>query len=219
VLHPASGKVLVWPDEPLTQGWWDAPTLFIEEEGLWEMSPEVPTKVSGFQAKARRIGRDIPYMSFVFHEPSGLTLTSHSHGFAAYDGESLVDLPELKTRQLGADDRRRLRKIGNSYFTMSHKTLAKIQPDLSVLEIVLPEPVESLWYVVFSEALGSYFLFSSGWKNTYSTNDFITFSIVRDAPTGVRSLSGDVASARGLFGNTDRDAFLVQFCGETADPK
>jgi len=34
---------------------------------------------------------------------------------------------------------------------------------------------------------------------------------------GVRSLSGDVASAQGLFGNSDGDAFLVQFCEGTAD--
>ncbi|SDG50763.1 hypothetical protein SAMN04488117_1263 [Celeribacter baekdonensis] len=219
VLHPASGRVLVWAREPLTQGWRDAPTRFTEEEGLWEMSPEVPTKVSGFQAKARRVSGGIPFMSFVFHEPSGLTLTSHSHGFAAYDGINLFDLPELQTRQRGVDDTRRLRKIGNSYFAKSHETLVKIQPDLSVLEIVLPEPVERLWDIVFSDALGSYFLFSSGWENTYSTKDFVTFSAVRNAPLGIRSLSGDVASANGLLGNSDSDTFLIQFCGEPADQK
>jgi hypothetical protein len=219
VLHPASGKVLVWAGEPLTQGWRDAPTMFTEEEGLWEMSPEVPKKVSGFQAKARRISTNIPYMSFVFHEPSELTLTSHSSGFAAYDGENMVDLPELQTRQRAADDSRRVRRIGNSYFAMNHETLAKIQPDLTVSEIVLPETVEQLWDVVFSDALGSYFLFSSAWENTYSTKDFVAFSAVRNAPLGVRSLSGDVASANGLFGNSDSDAFLIQFCGEPADQK
>lgn len=219
VLHPASGKVLVWAGEPLTQGWMDTPTMFTEEEGLWEMSPEVPTKVIGFQAKARRTNSGIPYMSFVFHEPSGLTLTSHSHGFAAYDGENLVDLSRLGARQPGADDNSRIRKIGNAYFAKDHETLLKIEPDLSVSEVVLPEPVEWLWDVVFSEALGSYFLFSSAWENTYSTKDFVAFSAVRNAPLGVRSLSGDVASASGLFGNSDSDAFLIQFCEESADQK
>jgi hypothetical protein len=215
VLDQASGKVLVWAGEPLTQSRADEPKLITESDGFWEMTPGTPTRVAGFQALARKTSGGIPYMSFVFHEPSGLTLTSHSHGFAAYDGESLNDLSEWRKGQPAVTGNLRLMKIGNAYFAKDHQTLLKIETDLSAAEVVLPETVEWLWDVVFSEALGSYFLFSSAWKNTYSTKDFITFSIVRDAPMGVRSLSGDVASAHGLFGNSDGDAFLVQFCEET----
>lgn len=219
VLDQASGKVLVWAGEPLTQSRVDEPKLITENEGLWEMTPGTPDRVAGFQALARRIGGGIPYMSFVFHEPSGLTLTSHSHGFAAYDGESLIDLPEWREGQSAAGNGLRLIKNGNSYFAKDHQTLLKIEPDLSAAEVVLPETVERLWDVVFSEALDSYFLFSSTWENTYSTKDFITFSVVRGAPAGVRSLSGNVSSENGLFGNSNSDAFLVQFCEEATDQK
>lgn len=217
VLDQASGKVLVWAGEALTQSRVDEPKLIAESEGLWEMTPGTPTRVAGFQALARRTSSGVPYMSFVFHEPSGLTLTSHSNGFAAYDGESLINLSEWREGRPSATSNLRLTKIGNFYFAKDHQTLLKIESDLSASEVVLPETVERLWDVVFSEALGSYFLFSSAWENTYSTKDFIAFSIVRDAPMGVRSLSGDVASAHGLFGNSDGDAFVVQLCGETAD--
>lgn len=219
VLDQASGKVLVWAGEPLTQSRVGAPKLIIESEGLWEMSPGTPTRVAGFQALARRTFGEVPYMSFVFHEPSGLTLTSHSNGFAAYDGESLIDLSEWREGRPSATGNLRLTKIGNAYFAKDHQTLLKIESDLSAAEVVLPETVEWLWDVVFSEVLGSYFLFSPAWENTYSTKDFIAFSIVKDAPVGIRSLSGDVASAHGLFGHSDRDAFVVQFCEEAADPK
>ncbi len=39
VLDQASGKVLVWAGEPLTQSRRDKPKLIKESEGLWEMSP------------------------------------------------------------------------------------------------------------------------------------------------------------------------------------
>lgn len=219
VLDQTSGKVLVWAGEALTQSQADDPILITENEGLWEMTPGTPTRVAGFQGLARTISGGVPYMSFVFHEPSGLTLTSHSNGFASYDGESLIDLSEWREGRPSASGYLRLTKIGNAYFVKDHQTLVKIETDLSASEVVLPETVKGLWDVVFSEALGSYFLFSSAWENTYSTKDFIAFSIVRDAPMGVRSLSGDVASAHGLFGNSDGDAFVVQFCEETANLK
>lgn len=215
----ASGKVLVWAGEPLTQSRRDNPKLIKESEGLWEMTPGTPVRVAGFQALARTTSGGIPYMSFVSHEPSGLTLTSHSSGFAAYDGERLTDLSEWWEGQPAATGNLRLRKVGNAYFAKDHQTLLKIESDLSAAEVVLPEAVEWLWDVVFSDALDSYFLFSSAWENTYSTKDFITFSIVRDAPMGVGSLAGDVASAHGLFGNSDSDAFLIRFCAETANPE
>lgn len=219
VLDQASGKVLVWAGDPLTRSRRDEPKLITESEGLWEMTPGTPKRVAGFQALARTTSSGVPYMSFVFHEPSGLTLTSHSYGFAAYNGESLIDLSEWREGQPATNGNLRITKIGNSYFAKDHQTLLKIESDLSAAEVVLPETVDGLWDVVFSEALDSYFLFSSAWENTYSTKDFITFTIVRDAPMGVRSLSGDVASAHGLFGNSDRDAFVVQFCEETVKLK
>ena len=219
VLDQASGKVLVWAGEPLTQSRTDSPKLIKESEGLWEMTPGTPSRVAGFQALARTTSGGVPFMSFVSHEPSGLTVTSHSNGFAAYDGEGLIDLPEWREGQPATNGNLRITKIGNSYFAKDHQSLLKIESDLSVAQVVLPETVEWLWDVVFSEALDSYFLFSSAWENTYSTKDFITFTIVRDAPMGVRSLSGDVASAHGLFGNSDSDAFLVQFCEGTVELK
>jgi len=139
VLDQASGKVLVWAGEPLTQIRADEPKRITESEGLWEMTPETPTRVSGFQALARKTSGGVPYTSFVFHKPSGFTLTSHSYGFAAYDGESLIDLFEWREDQHAATGNPRLRKIGNAYFTKDHQTLLKIEKDLSAAEVVLPE--------------------------------------------------------------------------------
>lgn len=210
MVHVPRGEVLVWSfaDQPMPKS--DLPRIDIAA-GLWKLFPEGPQPVPGDPLLPRMIGKrgDIPYPDDAFHPGAGVTLLAHAGGFAAYDGQFLQDLP-----QLASEDGRlyTLKYSGGQMLAQTHDRLKIVADDLSVHEVMLPEPLTSLLYVAFSKALGRYLLTSSDWTHLWTSTDLVDFEPASGEGENLKAAVGDMPSGDAAVVIGDNDVYLVRTC-------
>ncbi len=208
VLHPPSGKILVWSGEPLTSKWFEQPKPYQGGPGLWEMSPGAPKRVPGFQAQPRLSGT-VPLPSTSFHAPSQTTIVSHADGFAAFDGEVLRDLVELAPE---GDRKLFLRKVAGRNFMSSWDWLAEITDDLDLRPIPLPQPVEQRVELLFSPKLKTFILHSAGWETVFTSTDLVTFHEVQGDAAMIIGVIGEMPGEAAVLAKSKHQVFLIQYC-------
>lgn len=208
ILHPPSGKILVWAGEALTDQGNDSPRPISGSPGLWEMSAVAPTRVPGFQAQPR-LSNTVPLLSTLFHDPTQTTIVSHAGGFAAFDGEFLRDLAELTPE---GDRKPFLRKVAGRYFMRSWDWLAEITDDLDLRPIPLPQPVEQRVELLFSPKLKTFILHSAGWETVFTSTDLVSFHEVQGDGTTIIGVIGEMPGEAAVLANSKHQVFLIHYC-------
>ncbi|WP_411352715.1 hypothetical protein PNH50_07525 [Leisingera aquaemixtae] len=208
VLHPPTGKILVWSGDALTDQENDTPRPIYSKAGLWEMTANTPTRVPGFQALPRLSGT-VPLLSTIFHAPSQATIVSHFDGFAVFDGETLQNLPQFSSE---GDRKPFLRKIGGRHILSSWDWLAEITNDLDVRPIPLPQTAKQRVELSYSSKLETFFLHSAGWKTVFASPDLVSFQQVHGDGEPIISVIGEMPGENAVLANSKHKVLLIKHC-------
>lgn len=210
VVHEPTGQVLVFANEPLAQNGREEPPLVLTEDALYEARPAGPRIMPGYRA-AQQLAGSVPFNSWIFHPPSGLTLIAHANGIAGFDGRTLRDLPALAPEP---GMQRILRRIGDRHvIDLMGGGLAAITDELRLRPIPLPEEDE-LVDLDHSALLDRFILRSHEWNRMYTSPDLIRFSAVAGAYEPIVGLAGDLPAQEAVFVNSANSGYLIQACAE-----
>ena len=211
VIHEPTGQVLVFANEPLAQNGREEPPLMSTEDALYEAHPTGPRVVPGYRAAQQRSSGSLPFNSWVFHPPSGLTLIAHANGIAGFDGQMLRDLPALAPQP---GTQRVLRRIGGRHvIELMGGGLAEITDDLQLRPISLPEEGGSI-HLDYSALLDHFILRSRTWERVYTSPDLVQFSAVAGAYEPIVGLAGDLPAQKAVFVSSAGSGYLIQACAE-----
>ncbi|MBA4490312.1 hypothetical protein [Paracoccus sp. S1E-3] len=210
MFHRPTRQVLVFPDQPLSQGWLDRPRRQRVTATHHEARRGAPVPLRGDQIAPRRVG-GVQLSYSLAHAPSGQTLITHEDGLAAYDGQMLRDLPQFA---VSGDTAVYISQVGNKYLASFVPGDAyEIMPDLQLRPIDLPQdvPMEDIFY---SQALQRYVLYAYGWDRIYTSTDLVTFQPVSGDYDPIRGISGDLPAQQGVLTHSDARAYLVTACSD-----